>query len=134
MIPKVDSCLNTVNRRVVKHILLIDGLNMLFTWNFYKWRSRYGNKIMRQLEKISTLPSQIILKQCEAIIEVELKSWNRQARLLEVIKQMELYKEQYDDFESYCKDHCKTIRDLDNQGNLTFNLIKKDENELPKIS
>jgi hypothetical protein len=89
---------------------------------------------MPYLENISTPPSHIVLKQCEAIIQEELKSLNKLVRALEVIEQMKLYTEQYDDFESYCKDRWKTIGDLDNQGNLTFNLIKKDENELPKIS
>lgn len=88
---------------------------------------------MHQLDN-STLPSSVILRQCESIIEEELKSLNKLTRALEVIEEMKLYTEQYDDFESYYKDRWKTIGDLDNQGSLKFNLIKKDKNELPKIS
>jgi len=89
---------------------------------------------MHQLENIRTPPSHIVLKQCEAIIEEELKSLNKLARALEIIEQMELFPEQYDDFQSYCKDRWKMIEGLDKQGSLTFKLIKKDKNELSKIS
>lgn len=82
---------------------------------------------MHQVKNISPLPSSIILRQCEAIIEEELKSLTKLARALEVIEQMKLYTEQYDDFESYCKNRWKTIEGLDNQGSLKFNLIKKDK-------
>jgi len=53
-------------------------------------------------------------------------SLKKLARALEVIEQMELYTEQYDDFESYCQDRWKTVGDLDCQGKLTLNLITKD--------
>lgn len=68
----------------------------------------------------------MLLKQCEAIIEGELENLKKLSRALEVIEQMELYAEQYDNFESYCQDRWKTVGDLVSQGNLTLNLITKD--------
>ena len=70
--------------------------------------------------------SPLLLKQCEAIIEGELENLKKLTRAFEVIEQMELYSEQYDDFESYCRDRWKTVENLDGQGRLTLNLTTKD--------
>ena len=78
--------------------------------------------------------SPLLLKQCEAIIEGELENLKKLARALEVIEQMELYAEQYDDFKSYCRDRWKTIDALGKQGKLILNLTTKDNHELPKFS
>ena len=81
---------------------------------------------MSQLQNIKMPVSPLLLKQCEAIIEGELKNLKKLSRALEVIEQMELYTEQYDDFKSYCQDRWKTVGDLGCQGKLTLNLITKD--------
>jgi len=70
--------------------------------------------------------SPLLLKQCEAIIEGELENLKKLTRAFEVIEQMELYSEQYDDFESCCRDRWKTVENLDSQGRLTLNLTTKD--------
>ena len=81
---------------------------------------------MSELQRIKLPVSPLLLKQCESIIEGELENLKKLARALEVIEQMELYTEQYDDFESYCQDRWKTVGDLGSQGKLTLNLITKD--------
>ncbi len=81
---------------------------------------------MSQLQNMKMPVSPMLLKQCEAIIEGELENLKKLFRALEVIEQMELYTEQYDDFESYCQDRWKTVGDLGCQGNLALNLITKD--------
>ena len=69
--------------------------------------------------------SPLLLKQCEAIIEDELKNLQKLFRALEVIEQKELYKGQYEDFISYCQNRWKMSDTLDLQGELNFE--KKDE-------
>lgn len=60
------------------------------------------------------------------LIAGEMENLKKLARALEVIEQMELYTEQYDDFKSYCQDRWKTVGDLGYQGELTLNIITKD--------
>ena len=81
---------------------------------------------MSELQRMNMPTSPLLLKQCEAIIEGEMENLKKLARALEVIEQMELYTDQYDDFKSYCKDRWKTVGDLGCQGELTLNLITKD--------
>ena len=81
---------------------------------------------MSELQRMNMPVSPLLLKQCEAIIEGELENLKKLTRALEVIEQMELYTEQYDDFKSYCQDRWKTVGDLDCQGKLTLNLTTKD--------
>ena len=80
---------------------------------------------MSQLQNMKMPVSPLLLKQCEAIIEGELENMKKLFRALEVIEKMELYTEQYDDFDTYCQDRWKTVGDLDYQGNLTLNFINK---------
>lgn len=70
--------------------------------------------------------SPLLLQQCEAIIEEELENMKKLVRALEVIRHMELYTDQYDDFESYCKDRWQRGLTLDCQGKSTLNLTIKD--------
>ena len=70
--------------------------------------------------------SPLVLQQCEAIIEEELENMKKLIRALDVIKHMELYTDKYDDFESYWQDRWQRVSNLDCQGKLTLNIIKKD--------
>lgn len=81
---------------------------------------------MIELKRVTIPVSPLLLKQCEAIIDGELENLNKFIRALEVIEQMELYKEQYDDFTSYCQNRWKMVIDQNKQDQLTFNLITKD--------
>jgi len=81
---------------------------------------------MIELQSINMPVSPLALQQCEAIIEEELENMKKLIRALEVIKQMELYTDRYDDFESYCKDRWQRVANLDCQGKLTLNLTTKD--------
>ncbi len=81
---------------------------------------------MSELQRMNLPNSPLLLKQCEAIIEEELENLKKLVRALEVIEQMELYKEKYSDFESYCKDRWKMIEYLDCQRKLTRNLTTKE--------
>ena len=81
---------------------------------------------MSEVQRMNLPTSPLLLKQCEAIIEAEMENLKKLSRALEVIEQMELYREQYDDFKSYCQDRWKTVEDLGFQGKLTRNLITKD--------
>ncbi len=81
---------------------------------------------MGEVPKMKMPVSPLLLKQCEAIIEGELENFKKLTRALEVIEQMELYTEQYDDFKSYCHDRWKTIGELGTQGKLTLNFKTKD--------
>ena len=47
---------------------------------------------------VSICPS-LLLTQCESIIELELKNLENLCRALEVIEQMKLYTQEYDNFE-----------------------------------
>ena len=81
---------------------------------------------MTKLQSINMSASPLVLQQCEAIIEEELENMKKLIRALEVIKQMELYIDQYDDFESYCKNRWQKVITLDCRDKLTLNLITKD--------
>ena len=81
---------------------------------------------MNQKEDEKALVSPLILKQCESIIEGELANLKNLVRAFEVIKEMELYSDEYNDFQSYYTSRWKTIINLDTQGELTLN-IKKDK-------
>jgi len=81
---------------------------------------------MIELKRVTIPVSPLLLKQCEAIIDGELENLNKFIRALEVIEQMELYKEQYSDFTTYCQARWKMVIDQNKQDQLTFNLITKD--------
>ena len=81
---------------------------------------------MSKLQNMKMPVSPLLLKQCEAIVEGELKNLQKLFRALEVIEQMELYTEQYDNFDSYYRNRWKTIEDLACRGKLTLNLITKE--------
>jgi len=81
---------------------------------------------MSQLQRMKFSVSPLLLKQCEAIIEEELENVKKLVRALEVIDQMKLYSQHYDDFESYCQERWKTTQDLEYQGKLIQTLIKKE--------
>ncbi len=89
---------------------------------------------MKRLQHLKTTASPLLLKQCEAIIEDELKDLQKLFRALEVIEQRRLYKGQYEDFASYCQKRWNISGALDFQGESTLNFKIKDEHELPKIS
>ncbi len=89
---------------------------------------------MKRLQHLKTTASPLLLKQCEAIIEDELKDLQKLFRALEVIEQTKLYKGQYEDFASYCQNRWKMSGAPNLQEGLTINFKTKDEHELPEIS
>lgn len=80
---------------------------------------------MSKLQNINSTTSPLLLKQCETIIEGELENFRKLIRVFEIIEEMELYTEQYDDFKSYCTNRWKTVEELDFLSKETINLNNK---------
>ena len=56
---------------------------------------------MSHHSSLSTPSEQLLLEQCEAIIEEGLKTLEKVERAFEIIEQMQLYKNGFKNFESY---------------------------------
>jgi len=56
---------------------------------------------------ISNLSHRLLLEQCEAIIEEGLQTLEKVERALEIIEQMQLYKNSFETFESYSQEKWK---------------------------
>ncbi len=68
----------------------------------------------------------VVLQQCEAIIYDEIQNLQKLYKAFEVIQEMELYKQGYENFSSYCTErwNINTTQVLEN--NLMLNFTKKD--------
>jgi len=68
----------------------------------------------------------VALQQCEAIIYDELKNLQKLYKAFEVIQEMELYKQEYKDFLSYCTERWNISTPQVLQNDLKLNFTKKD--------
>ena len=68
----------------------------------------------------------LVLQQCEAIIYDEMKNLQKLYRAFEVIQEMELYKQGYKDFSSYCTERWNINTTQVLQNNVMLNSTKKD--------
>lgn len=68
----------------------------------------------------------VVLQQCEAIIKDEMQNLQKLYRAFEVIQEMELYKQGYEDFSTYCQKRWNINTSQVLQNNLMLNFTKKD--------
>ncbi len=69
----------------------------------------------------------VVLQQCEAIISDEMQNLQKLYKAFEVIQEMELYKQGYEDFSSYCVERWNINTTQVLQNNLMLNFTKKDK-------
>ena len=64
-----------------------------------------------------------LLTQCEAVIREGLESLQKVDRALSIINNLKLYNQEYEDFETYCKENWSI------KTNYTHLYLKKEKNE-----
>ncbi|HHD77750.1 MAG TPA: hypothetical protein ENK93_03035 [Campylobacteraceae bacterium] len=82
---------------------------------------------MKREHETNPSVSPLVLKQCEAIIEKELENLQKLYRALVVIEEMELYKEQFEDFTAYCHERWGIPDSVIEKTEQIINLTRKEK-------